>query len=214
MNSPFTQHIFPTPLLVGNVEANDICELASTLAYNFRDSTKEARLVSDKWNLGTKSSNTEDYKKYGVTSFCSREDLFHSKDWLPISDFIFKFAEHMISTVAPEDCIKKLKLENMWTTIYPPGAHVPEHTHSNTMLSGVFYVKAPENCGNIVFHDPAWVAKTMHVGIFGEFPCVDTKAFFTPKPGTMILFPAWLPHYTMPNESDSDRIIISFNIHI
>jgi len=33
-----------------------------------------------------------------------------------------------------------------------------------------------------------------------------------PKSGMLLLFPGYLKHETFPNEEDTDRIIISFNI--
>ena len=101
---------------------------------------------------------------------------------------------------------------NMWTTIYPTGAFVPEHIHSNSLFSGVFYAKTPENCGNIVFKDLSSVAKTMYVPNVREFPAVDTMHVHHVKESSMVIFPSWLPHWTQPNESDEDRIMVSFNI--
>jgi len=102
----------------------------------------------------------------------------------------------------------------MWTTIYPPGAFVPEHVHSNALLSGVFYARAPESCGNLVFKDPSYVAKTMFLRKVGDFPSVATMHVIDVKTGSMVLFPAWLPHQTEANESKEDRIIVSFNLNM
>ena len=32
--------------------------------------------------------------------------------------------------------------------------------------------------------------------------------------GDLLIFPSYLPHSVQPNESDKDRIVISFNIYI
>jgi hypothetical protein len=34
-----------------------------------------------------------------------------------------------------------------------------------------------------------------------------------PRPGLLVLFPSWLEHYTDPNQSDDERVCISFNTH-
>ncbi len=41
-----------------------------------------------------------------------------------------------------------------WANIKPRGAGHPSHLHPNNFLSGVYYVRAPEAGGNIIFHDP------------------------------------------------------------
>ena len=40
----------------------------------------------------------------------------------------------------------------------------------------------------------------------------NTYHWFTPVPNTLIMFPAWLEHDVEPNQSQEERISISFNI--
>lgn len=206
---PFLRTIFPTPLLVGANDNAKMCQTICDLAYAFRAKAQDASLVSDQWTRGTKSSSQADFQKKGVTSFNSGS-LTDKPEWKEVASFIYSLASSMIRTV--NDGASKPSIMNMWTTIYPPGAYVPEHVHSNSLLSGVFYAKATERCGNIVFRDPASVAKIMFMRNMTEFPAVETLHVQPVKTGAMVIFPAWLPHSTEPNESDDDRIIISFNL--
>jgi hypothetical protein len=211
----FLQHIFATPILLGESDNVSIRENIIKLAYEFKATASNASLVSEQWNHRGKSSDQSDFDTYGVTSFTSplssgQCSLTGEPEWAPVCEFILDFARTMVSTVhdKPEDIF----LLNMWTTIYPPGAYVPEHIHSNSLLSGVFYAKAEPNCGNLVFHDPSYIAKSMYLYKHNTFPTVDTKYTQQVKTGAMILFPSWLPHKTEVNNSGEDRIIISFNI--
>ena len=36
----------------------------------------------------------------------------------------------------------------------------------------------------------------------------------SPEPGTLVLFPSYLEHKVNPNQSESNRIVISFNISL
>ena len=36
----------------------------------------------------------------------------------------------------------------------------------------------------------------------------------SPKPGDLLIFPSWVPHYTEPNMSNEDRISFSFNSQV
>jgi uncharacterized protein (TIGR02466 family) len=211
--SQFIKPIFAVPLLIGTAnESSQVCSEITNLAYDLKNTYKEANLVSDGWDQGLKSSDPKDFDTMGVTSFNSTIDLTCNKDWDNITKFIYNFAKIMIDDVDPDK--SPFNIINMWTTIYPHGAFVPEHTHSNSYLSGVFYAKAPKNCGDIVFHDPAWIAKTMILRSTDKpsFPAILTKQKIEPEVGKMILFPSWLPHKTLPNNSTEDRIIVSFNI--
>ncbi len=207
--SQFLKNIMAVPILIGKADCKQVCDDAADMAYKLRDSLDKGSLVSDDWDKSKKSNNKEDFLKKGVTSFNSADNLFDIPGWENISHFLYSFAKSMVETIDPQ-CADKMRIINMWSTIYPKGCFIPEHVHSNSTLSAVFYVKAPENCGEIVFHDPSWVAKTMHWNT--AFPSPETKYTQKVEDGLMIIFPSWLPHRSYANQSEEDRIIISFNI--
>jgi uncharacterized protein (TIGR02466 family) len=209
--SQFLRTILPTPILVGVTDNKEICQKICDLAYEFKSKARDASLVSEEWLRGTRSSSQEEFEKKGVTSFNSGS-LTDDPQWSEVAGFIYSFANAMIQSV--NDAATKPVFIRMWTTIYPPGAFVPEHVHSNALLSGVFYAKAPEKCGDLIFRDPAWVAKMMYIRKVKEFPDVNTQHAHEVKVGSMVIFPAWLPHFTEVNESNEDRIIVSFNLNM
>ena len=210
--SQFVKNIFCIPLLIAETDNMAICSQAETLAQKFRANAKEATLVSDKWNYSIKSSDPTEIDKYGVTSF-NTPDQLDEDEWRPVADFIYDFANTLVKSVY--DGPKKLFILNLWTTVYPPGAYVTEHVHSNSLLSGVFYVKKnPGPGGDLILHDPAWVAKTVDLPSIHEFPALPTTYIQPVKTGMMVIFPSWLPHLTQPNDDDEDRIIISFNMQL
>ena len=153
--STFLQNIFATPILKGHSSNQAIPLEIVTRAYQLRAGMTQGKLVSDQWELGINSSDPQDFATHGVTSFNSTESLNQLPEWNTVTAFIEDFAGTMISSIEPAG---NIKLINMWTTIYPPGAFVPEHIHSNSLFSGVFYAKAEPQCGETVFHDPAWVS--------------------------------------------------------
>jgi uncharacterized protein (TIGR02466 family) len=209
--SQFVRTIFPTPLLVGTSDNSEICQKICDLAYEFKSKAHDASLVSEQWYRGAKSSSQEDFEKKGVTSFNSGS-LTDDPAWAEVTEFVYSFANKMIQTV--NNAATKPVFIGMWTTIYPPGAFVPEHVHSNALLSGAFYAKVPEKGGNIVFRDPSSVAKQMFIRNVKEFPTVSTLHVHEVRAGSMVIFPAWLPHFTEVNESQEDRIMVSFNMNM
>lgn len=129
-----------------------------------------------------------------------------------------------LARISDELCYSKdhaLKVTSMWSIINPPGNGNRAHCHPNSLWSGVYYVQAPENAGNIEFIDPrtALVMNQPKYETKKKRPreCW-TKANFKPIPGRMIIFPAWLYHGVASNVSKEvgragDRIIISFNVN-
>jgi len=209
--SEYQKDIFAIPLLVGKAKNLTICNKIEELAQKYRREAKEARLVSDDWMKEKRSSSQEEIDKAGVTTYRTKS-LIEDPEWADITEFMYGFANEMLGSVNPNRDKDKMLMADMWTTIYPKGAYIPEHTHANSLLSAVFYAKAEENCGDIEFRDPAFICKNMIMRGLGEFPSFNTRFREVPEPGKMVIFPSWLPHFTHPNESDSDRIIISFNI--
>ena len=104
-------------------------------------------------------------------------------------------------------------LPGLWININ--GKHnfnMPHHHFSpGCLYSGVYYVKTPNNCGDIrfvnankLFNANTELFKNYSVSLHGQLPVQAGKALF---------FPAWLEHFVFPNESQEDRISIAFNLY-
>lgn len=108
----------------------------------------------------------------------------------------------------------KLKITEMWSIINPTNASNARHIHSNNFISSAYYVKAPENCGDIVFHDPR-SANVIRSPVVSTINKLNSTIFsVTPKEGLLVLFPSYLHHSVNNNKSDKERIVISFNINL
>ena len=104
-------------------------------------------------------------------------------------------------------------LGNMWANINPPGGSNRAHIHPNSLWSGVYYVKAPKNSGQLKIEDPRSVA-LMSRPKQKDVPKPDRllrEHHYEPKTGRLIMFPSWLNHCVDPNNSNDIRISVSFN---
>lgn len=99
-----------------------------------------------------------------------------------------------------------------------------EHTHPRSFLSGVYYIKVPENSGNITFlrarseHDKMEFIhnKISEEGLKIDNNRINTEHWYAPVEGMLILFPGHLTHYVRQNlttEIDDRRISLSFNFY-
>jgi len=103
---------------------------------------------------------------------------------------------------------------NMWANINPPGGYNRPHIHPNSHFSGVYYIKAPQNSGDIVFNDPrsgAHMIMPERIKDIKPPSHLWREVRINPLEGRLIMFPSWLWHCVDPNESNDIRISVSFN---
>ena len=104
-------------------------------------------------------------------------------------------------------------LGNMWANINPPGGMNRAHQHPNSLWSGVYWIKTPENCGDLKIDDPRSSAAMCRPRQKpGELPTrLHRETHYKPIAGRCIMFPSWLMHCVDPNQSNDIRISVSFN---
>ena len=161
--------------------------------FDLDDLEKKCRLFAEKTPTET-HSNIKGYQGHGFFY----EDL---------NNFL---KEHI--PVVETKKIKNFKLY-AWVNINGNGHSNKIHNHNphhGNMLSGVLYVRTPKNCGNIRFYDPRPNIDTAPDMEYYEN--MNNCYQLTVNPNLLLLFPSWLLHDVAINESNEDRITISFNI--
>ena len=98
-----------------------------------------------------------------------------------------------------------LELDTFWFNVNPPGTYNSLHIHPGSILSGVFWVSCPENCGRLVVRHPNEMVN-YYLG--------PDELSIDPQEGLLVLFPSYLPHLVESNQGSEDRISISFNLNI
>ena len=113
------------------------------------------------------------------------------------------------------DLIKnKTKITAMWSIINPKNASNMRHIHPNNFISAAYYVKASEKSGDIVFYDPR-SANTIRSPIISKTNKLNSNIFSVqPKEGLLVLFPSYIHHSVNRNNSEEERIVLSFNINL
>jgi hypothetical protein len=83
-----------------------------------------------------------------------------------------------------------------WLNAMRPGERTSRHAHdeNDELLSGVYYVTAPNASGDILFHDHPFQIRV------------------TPRPGLLLLFAPSLLHSVEVNRSDQLRLSVAFNL--
>ena len=164
-----------------------------------------------------KSEQSKD--KFGISK--SNVKGWHSKDFELNKTEVQKFINLILPSIEKvmidmnwERQKQEVKINNMWAIINTGGAANLRHQHGNSSISGAYYVKAPVNCGDIVFYDPRPAPVYSHPNISGPNFLNAQVNGITPKEGALVLFPSFLDHSVNENKSNDERIVISFNIRI
>ena len=108
----------------------------------------------------------------------------------------------------------RVKIEAMWSIINKKGDFNIQHNHPNAYLSAAYYVKAPKDCGEIVFYDPRPAPVYSHPRAKTPNILNATINSVNPEEGLLVLFPSYLEHSVNPNQSEEQRIVISFNVRL
>ena len=106
------------------------------------------------------------------------------------------------------------KIDNMWAIVNIGGSANLRHQHGNSTISGAYYVRAPKNCGDIVFYDPRPAPVYSYPNAKQPNSLNAQVNAISPKEGALVLFPSYLDHSVNENLSKNERIVISFNIRI
>jgi uncharacterized protein (TIGR02466 family) len=109
---------------------------------------------------------------------------------------------------------QKVKCSGMWAIINKKGNFNTEHIHPNSNLSGAYYVSAPKNCGKFKVINPHSISRDKFPPRENPNELNRLVAEHEIEEGDLLIFPSYLPHSVLPNQSDDDRIVISFNIFV
>jgi uncharacterized protein (TIGR02466 family) len=188
-----TEYHFPTPVYIQEVpnavELNHHLE-KHVLQWNKNDPKGVAKTNVNGWHSTTDMNLKEEYNPLTKELFAMQYKIY-TKEYLT----------------------QKPVLGNMWANINYKGGFNRPHLHPNALFSGVYWIKAPKNCGNLMLYEPRpGVHTTMPNRKEGKLPPeLWREIHYQPKAGTAIMFPAWLWHEVRPNESNDTRISVSFN---
>ena len=106
---------------------------------------------------------------------------------------------------------KKLILHNYWCNINYLSCFNRPHSHLGSVISGVYYVSTPKNCGNLIFENYDGNKNITYKFVKNYNKYNSTKWTVVPKENLCVLFPSYLVHYVEPNLNKKERVSISFN---
>lgn len=95
------------------------------------------------------------------------------------------------------------KKENHWAQCRDKLEQVTFHDHPGSVASAVYYVQVDEGSSPLFMYPD---------GIPRMSDLRDCVYCHEPEEGELIIFPAWIPHHTVPHHAETERIAYVFNI--
>ena len=107
-------------------------------------------------------------------------------------------------------------MENFWFNINKQGNTNSVHIHDNSVISGVYYVSARPEQGNInVYKNHMQDFIIASAAPMKNYTPISASCIaYEPMSSKLILFPGWLPHGVERNKTDEDRVSVSFNVKL
>jgi len=133
---------------------------------------------------------------------------------MPLNELFKKIVENVQIFSEQLKIKSKLTIDNIWVNINDYKDFNLQHIHPNTLISGIYYIQTPEDCGDLELIHPCsnfdydWRADN-----FTEYNEYNSLNYvIKPQSDLLVLFPGYLPHFVKPNlNRNQSRISISFN---
>jgi uncharacterized protein (TIGR02466 family) len=183
--------------------------------YKFED-YKEHNEELEKYIKNLYAKDTEGLQRSNIDGWHSPDFSLKEKDTAAYKFFtsLRKYLIDVFKVLGWQYDPNKIIMTNMWAIINKKNNFNLPHIHPNCYLSAAYYVKTHDGCGKIKFTNPNLASRQ-------RSPLIENKTDFNqngieidPKEGDLLFFPAYLTHEVLRNNSDEERIVISFNIDI
>ena len=107
-----------------------------------------------------------------------------------------------------------IKHASSWLTIGLDGCATAEHLHTNSVYSGILYLRSLPNSGNLFFvkgDAPSWSSTTILPRI-SSFNILNSSSYeVQPNEGDVFVFPSHCRHGVTVNNSGTRRCALAFN---
>jgi len=166
--------------------------------------------------LTMRANDEEGITRSNQRGWHSHDELHQTKEpilqWL--TEQIYQVGAQLIRHAEKLPADAPIFLSSLWGNINDFGAWNAPHAHLPCEWSGVIYIDVNENpternggiCpGDIMFFDPVPVGAPYR-------PAATVN--YTPKNGTMFMFPGYLLHMVAPHYDEDPRISMAFNFRL
>lgn len=186
--------LFPCPILI----VDDCCN--HLLADLETSCKKEVEEYSFKNNILYVDSTHTSFKKLNTYPFDSLREYINHYSLIMLDAQGYNINDNT-----------KLNID-MWCNVCEKESFLFPHTHSGSMLSGVFYVKTSQEDSIIFYNTQKLISNICKANIPTRISCsqITYKCIL----GTLLIWNSDLLHGNPRRESEEEKIAISFNVSL
>ena len=181
--------IFPTPIYSSKLNRQ-----LSKEELSFIDKTKEDVFL----NEGNTTSNDNNVLE-NIVFKNLKDDLY-----LRVKDYFDKVISSS-NNITPY-------ITQSWLNYTEKNEYHHKHTHSNSLVSGVFYINCHEEYDKIKFFNNNYKAIVLEVKNYNLYNAENW--WYPVKTGDIILFPSSLTHMVETKQGNNTRISLAFNVFV
>ena len=189
--------LFPTPMFTGMLPDISLCD-------------RVEKKIRELKKSGQGTSSPEG----ASLAYMTPDDLYTLPEMKELVDVIMLESGKILDAYA----IKRDShyITNMWANITSPNSRGNMHVHPNCLLSGLVYIKTPQNCGPTMFASPRRLLKNLEPKYLQKNDLNSDFIIIPAEKGRMLIWPSHIPHAVERGTADEteDRITLPFNIMI
>lgn len=145
-------------------------------------------------------------KTYNTSN--GRYDLLKDSKFLPLNNWVMDMVNQYCINLGIDHSL--LTSTGSWFNIYQKYDYQEKHVHPNSIISCIYILAASEQSAKVYFTTP--LNDMFHVKYTGTQQQQTTQQICCESiPGTLIIFPSYLPHSVERHDTDDLRISLSYN---
>lgn len=185
-------------------------EVLPQIIYEFEADPKITALALELVKKEELIHQTSD-EPYAISGMTEDAELNRKPEYAPIMDWITKCLNEV--RVARNLQCERIEITQSWGVHCTYNTHQPKHFHTNSYISGVFYL-TDSPTGTTIYHTSIWereqqpmvtVSNSLGTGASDITHKVRAKA------GTLSLFPSNIFHQVKPSKDFNDRYSLIVN---
>lgn len=147
------------------------------------------------------------------------KQVLNNKNLLNLNNKIKEQIEIYTKKIIEVDDKISFYFTNSWVMKHKKGDYAHPHAHSNSVISGVFYVDVPKNSGDLIFHRNSFNASNAMLSSlaipYKKYNQYNSEEFtIKTEKNLLVLFPSNLVHSVPFSISKELRYCIAFNCFI
>jgi len=157
----------------------------------------------------TPSQRPEDWACNVYTTIESNNELQNRPEFYEVKNFIeeeLKYFSEIHKIYLPQGSVF---IKDMWINIYNKNCSMDIHHHPNSLFTGVYFIKLPDNGAQFAFDSPS-TQEMIHAPVKMSNEYNMKNASFIASEGELIVFNSHIKHRVFLHNIDEERITLSF----